>query len=122
MLVLRKCWVNCPSNEVLVLYGGRLGTSARCVHGGGVFVIPIFQGYSFIRVSLQPILIPLELNTLCGENVKCLVKAAFTVAVSTEKNIMQNAAKRLLALSREDLFNQAKEIIQGSLRSVLVNM
>jgi flotillin len=32
----------CPSNKILVVYGkvGK-GRSAKCIHGGGTFVIPV---------------------------------------------------------------------------------
>ena len=44
----------CPSDKILVIYGKTGGgKSAKCIHGGAAFVVPIVQGYSFM--SLKPL-------------------------------------------------------------------
>ena len=43
----------CPSDKILVIYGRTGGTSARCVHGGGAFIWPVIQDYSFL--DLKPL-------------------------------------------------------------------
>ncbi|MBQ1612817.1 MAG: hypothetical protein II085_05010, partial [Alphaproteobacteria bacterium] len=43
----------CPSNKIIVVYGRTGGDkTAKCVHGGGTFVIPLIQDYGVL--SLEP--------------------------------------------------------------------
>ena len=51
ILVLQ--YKRCPSNRVLVVFGKVTGSrAARCIHGGGTFVIPLLQSYAYM--SLEP--------------------------------------------------------------------
>jgi len=51
----------CPSNKILVVYGKVAGgKSAKTLHGGGAFIIPIIQSYQFM--SLEPMRLKLDLN------------------------------------------------------------
>ncbi len=61
ILFVAKQYKRCPSNKILVIYG-RIGAdrAAKCIHGGGTFVIPLIQDYSFL--SLDPITIEIELT------------------------------------------------------------
>ena len=112
----------CPSNRVLVVYG-RIGggNSARCVHGGAAFVIPLIQDYAYL--SLEPIQIEVPLRgALSSENIRVNVPSVFTVAIGTSPDVMQNAAVRLLGLKPPEIRKQAEEIIFGQLRQVIASM
>lgn len=116
----------CPSDRILVVYGkvGRTedGTrTAKCIHGGAAFIWPIIQDYSFM--DLTPISIEVELrNALSRQNIRVDVPSRFTVAISTEEGIMNNAAERLLGLQRQQVHDLAKDIIFGQLRLVVATM
>ena len=62
ILLVLKQYKRCPSNRVLVIYGGRLGKSgaAKTIHGGSAFVIPLIQDYAYL--SLEPIQIEVPLR------------------------------------------------------------
>ena len=51
----------CPSDKILVIYGrvGK-GQSAKCIHGGGAFIWPLIQGYSYMSLTPVTISIPLQ--------------------------------------------------------------
>jgi len=121
ILVVRQ-YKRCPSNRILVVYG-RVGKdkSSKCMHGGGTFVLPLVQDYAYL--SLEPIVIevPLE-GALSLNNIRVNVPATFTVAVSTDPVIMQNAAERLLNLPIQVIREQAQDIILGQLRLVIATM
>jgi len=121
MLVARQ-YKRCPSNRILVVYG-RVGKdkSSKCLHGGGTFVLPLIQDFSYL--SLEPIVIevPLE-GALSLNNIRVNVPATFTVGVSTDPLIMQNAAERLLTLETQVIRDQAQDIILGQLRLVIATM
>lgn len=117
----------CPSDKILVIYGkvGRdkngQARSAKCVHGGAAFIMPIIQSYQFM--DLTPISINVDLkNALSKQNIRVDVPSRFTVGISTEPGIMQNAAERLLGLRMNEIQELAKDIIFGQLRLVVATM
>jgi len=121
-LMLAKQYKRCPSNKVLVIYGRvTSGTSARCLHGGGSFVIPLVQSYDYLHLDPIQIEVPLR-GALSIENIRVNVPSVFTVAIGTDEHVMQNAAIRLLGLSTKDIMKQAEDIIFGQLRQVIASM
>ena len=117
----------CPSDKILVIYG-KVGSdkngqarSAKCVHGGAAFIMPIIQSYQFM--DLTPISINVDLkNALSKQNIRVDVPSRFTVGISTEPGIMQNATERLLGLRMNEIQELAKDIIFGQLRLVVATM
>lgn len=117
----------CPSDKILVIYG-KVGSdkngqarSAKCVHGGAAFIMPIIQSYQFM--DLTPISINVDLkNALSKQNIRVDVPSRFAVGISTEPGIMQNAAERLLGLRMNEIQELAKDIIFGQLRLVVATM
>lgn len=117
----------CPSDKILVVYGkvGKTtdGTtrSAKCIHGGAAFIWPVVQSCEFM--SLTPMSIEVDLrNTLSKQNIRIDVPSRFTVGISTEPGIMQNAAERLLGLKLSQIQELANDIILGQLRLVVATM
>ncbi len=112
----------CPSDQILVVYGKTGGeSSAKCIHGGAAFIWPIIQDYSFL--DLTPISIEVNLtNALSKQNIRVNVPSRFTIGISTEPSVMQNAAERLLGLSLDAIKELAQEIIFGQLRLVVASM
>ena len=112
----------CPSDQILVIYGKtRRGQSAVCVHGGGRFVWPIFQEYCYMSLRPMTINIPLK-GALSLKNIRIDVPSTFTVGVSREPEITQNAAQRLLGLDINSIEEMAKEIIFGQLRLTVASL
>ncbi|MEM7484501.1 MAG: SPFH domain-containing protein [Bacteroidota bacterium] len=112
----------CPSDRILVVYG-KVGTgnSAKCIHGGAAFIWPVIQDYEFL--DLTPISIEVDLaNALSRQNIRVNVPSRFTIGISTEPGVMQNAAERLLGLGMPEVQELAKEIIFGQLRLVVASM
>lgn len=112
----------CPSDRILVVYG-RVGgqKSARCYHGGAAFVWPVIQDFSFL--SLIPIPIDIALRgALSQQNIRVNTPSTFTVGISTEPGIMENAAERLLGQSFVQIQELAKDIIFGQMRVVIATM
>ncbi len=117
----------CPSDKILVIYG-RIGKnkdgttrSSKCIHGGAQFVWPVIQSYSYL--DLTPISIQVDLkNALSRQNIRIDVPSRFTVGISTEAGVMQNAAERLLGLQLSEIQELSKDIIFGQLRLVIATM
>ncbi|MCB0457788.1 MAG: flotillin family protein, partial [Flavobacteriaceae bacterium] len=122
LITLIKRYKRCPSDRILVVYGKvGGGQSAKCIHGGAAFIFPVIQDYEFL--DLTPISIEVNLvNALSKQNIRVNVPSRFTIGVSTEPGVMQNAAERLLGLGLPEIQELAKEIIFGQLRLVVASM
>ena len=117
----------CPSDKIMVIYGSigknadGTNRSAKCIHGGAQFVWPVIQSYSYL--DLTPISIQVDLkNALSRQNIRIDVPSRFTVGISTEPGVMQNAAERLLGLQLSEIQELSKDIIFGQLRLVIATM
>ncbi len=122
LLFMAARFRRCPSDKILVVYGRvGAGESARCIHGGGVFVWPLIQDYAYLSLTPLTIAIPLQ-NALSLQNIRINVPSTFTVGVSTDPGIMANAAERLLNLDSDEIESMAREIIFGQLRLTVASL
>jgi flotillin len=112
----------CPSNKIIVVYGKTGGEkTAKCVHGGGTFIIPLIQDYGVL--SLEPMTTDIDLRgALSKGNIRVAVPSTFTFGISTDPKIMINAAERLLGLTKQDVITQASDIILGQLRLAIATL
>lgn len=127
MVSLFSRYKRCPSDRILVVYGkvGKgsdgEGQSAKCIHGGAAFIWPIIQDYEFL--DLTPLSIEVDLKSaLSKQNIRVDVPSRFTVGISTEPGVMNNAAERLLGQSQDSIYDLSKDIIFGQLRLVVATM
>ena len=111
----------CPSDKILVIYGRTGQGSARCIHGGAAFVWPVIQDYEYL--DLTPISIDVDLKgALSKQNIRVDVPSQFTVGISNQEGIMQNAAERLLGIEGNAVRGLAYNIIVGQMRLVIATM
>ena len=107
----------CPSDKVLVKYGmvGRNndGTrrSVKFIHSGIAFIVPVFQSYEFL--DLTPISFSVDLKNELDKRID--LRLDCKVVISTEPEVLQNAAERLLGLQISEIQEFAKTIILGEL-------
>jgi flotillin len=127
LLIVLMRYKKCPSDKIMVIYGkispNKDGTyrSAKCIHGGAAFIWPFIQSYTFL--DLTPLSISVDLKSaLSKQNIRIDVPSIFTVGISTDPSIMQNAAERLLGLQLKEISELAKDIIFGQLRLVIATM
>ena len=125
-LILSR-YKRCPSDKILVIYGkvgtGADGTnrSAKCIHGGAAFIWPIVQAYEFL--DLTPMSLSVDLRgALSRQNIRVDVPSRFTVGISTEVGVMQNAAERLLGMKLDEIKQIAEDIIFGQMRLIIATM
>ena len=122
VMTLLNRYRRCPSDKILVVYGSSMAKgSSKCVHGGGTFVWPVIQDYAYL--SLTPISIDANLtNALSRQNIRVDVPCRFTVGISTENELMQAAAERLLGQTPTQIQDMARDILFGQLRLVIATM
>ncbi len=88
-IVILSRYRRCPSDKIMVIYG-KVGSnkdgsqkSAKCIHGGAAFVMPVIQAYEYL--DLTPLSISVDLkNALSRQNIRIDVPSRFTVGISTE--------------------------------------
>ena len=122
LTMLTRQYRRCPSNRVLVVYGKVAGQrAARCLHGGGTFIVPLLQSYAYL--NLEPMTIEIELKSaLSKKNIRVNAPSTFTIGISTRPDIMNNAAERLLGLNESAIAAQASDIILGQMRLVIATL
>lgn len=127
LLTVAVRYKTCPPDKIMIIYGkirpNADGTyrSAKCVHGGASFVWPFFQKYTFM--DLTPLAISVDLKSaLSKQNIRIDVPSIFTVGISTDPGVMQNAAERLRMLTLNNISDLARDIIFGQLRLVIATM
>lgn len=112
----------CPSDQILVKYGQiGGGNSAKTIHGGTTFIWPVIQGFSYLDLTPMTVDISLE-GALSKQNIRVNVPSRFTFGIGTTEELMNNAAERLLSLTREEIEDTAKDIIFGQLRATIATM
>ena len=112
----------CPSDKILVIYGKTGGgRSSRCIHGGAAFIVPLIQASEWLDLTPIPIEIKLE-GALSKQNIRVNTPSTFTVGISTESGVMENAAERLLGQNMNQVRELARDIIFGQMRVVIATM
>ena len=122
IIFIANQYKRCPSNKIIVVYGKTGGNkTAKCVHGGGTFIIPLIQDFGVL--PLEPMTTDIDLKgALSKGNIRVAVPSTFTFGISTDERIMINAAERLLGLSKVDIITQASDIILGQLRLAIATL
>jgi flotillin len=122
IMALLSRYKKCKSDEILVIYGKTGGNkSSRCIQGGAAFVVPILQGYAYM--SLKPLQFECNLQkALSSQNIRVDVPTTVTVGISTEQDVMQAAAERILGLGRPEIEDLVKDIVYGQMRTIIADM
>ncbi len=122
IILFASRYKRCPSNQIMVIFGKSASqSSALCIHGGAKFIVPLLQDYAFLSLEPMQIEIPLR-GALSMENIRVNVPSVFSIAIGTTPELMQNAAIRLLGMTRPAVAKQAEDVIFGQLRQVIASM
>lgn len=118
-------------DEALIISGSYLGSKnvhadesnnkIKIVRGGGAFVLPVFQRSN--RISLLSSKLDVstpEVYTDQGVPVMCDGTSIIKIGSSVEE--IATAAEQFLGKTREELENEAREVLEGHLRSILGSM
>ena len=113
----------CPKDKILVIWGALLGgggeRSSKCIHGGGAFVWPLVQDFSYL--SLEPLNIEIQAMTITSDNKYVDVSMDFSVQISLEEEVMYNAADCLLNQSSDAIKDMARHEYRFSLFMLTAN-
>ena len=118
-------------DEALIISGSYLGSKnvhtddsnnkIKIVRGGGAFDLPVFQRSN--RISLLSSKLDVstpEVYTEQGVPVMCDGTSIIKIGSSVEE--IATAAEQFLGKTKEELENEAREVLEGHLRSILGSM
>ncbi len=108
----------CPPSKVMVIYGN-LGTDAegkpiafKCINGGAAMVNPIFQAYDYL--DLEPISVQVNVEEVG-------LKVEVTASISTEPDMLNQAAQHLIGVSSAKVESLVKDIARGQLQQMIAD-
>ncbi|MEG0733260.1 MAG: flotillin family protein, partial [Vagococcus sp.] len=118
-------------DEALIISGSYLGTKnvhkddggnkLKIVRGGGAFVLPVFQRSN--RLSLLSSKLDVSTPEVYTEQgVPVMADGTSIIKIGSSVEEIATAAEQFLGKSREELENEAREVLEGHLRSILGSM
>jgi flotillin len=118
-------------DEALIVTGSYLGSKnvhvdesgnkIKIVRGGGTFVLPVFQQAE--PLSLLSIKLDVQTPEVYTEQgVPVMADGVAIIKVGSSIGEIATAAEQFLGKSREDMENEAREVLEGHLRSILGSM
>ena len=124
VIVIISSLKKCPENHLMVIFkklDNGTGKSYKLFQGNKTFVFPIIQYYHLL--DLRPIKIPINVaNAIDKNNNRINLSLTFTVKISTETNIVDNAVDRLIELSVSDIKTMINDVVLGEMRIYISNI
>ena len=116
IVFLASRYKTCPPNKILVVFGKTEGGGfAKCMHGGGAIIWPLIQDFSYLSLEPMKVCVKLQDSPIAGQGGP-EIPLSFITAVSTDPELMNMAAERLVQLRPSEITDMAGEIIAGELR------
>ncbi|MGX7058602.1 flotillin family protein [Vagococcus humatus] len=118
-------------DEALIISGSYLGSKnvhtdesgnkIKIVRGGGAFVLPVFQRSN--RLSLLSSKLDVSTPEVYTEQgVPVMADGTSIIKIGSSVEEIATAAEQFLGKTREELENEAREVLEGHLRSILGSM
>ncbi|SER87152.1 flotillin [Isobaculum melis] len=118
-------------DEALIVSGSYLGrrnvhkddsnNKIKIVRGGGTFVLPVFQRSN--RISLLSSKLDVSTPEVYTEQgVPVMADGTSIIKIGSSIEEIATAAEQFLGKTREELENEAREVLEGHLRSILGSM
>ena len=119
-------------DEALIVTGNLLGKGAnvvdagdgkriKIIRGGGTFVIPVFQQAEPLSLLNHKLEVGTT-DTYTKQGVPVTVNGVSIIKVGSTIEDVSTAAEQYLGKTRDELRNEAKEVLEGHLRAILSSM
>jgi flotillin len=114
-------------NEIMVISGGGIapdpatGSKTKIVSGGGTFVIPILQEYTYI--SQKPFTVQSSVKNVPTTNqVPINVGTLATIRIGQSDAMRKTAAQRILGTQPEQLIHDLSDILGNQVRAIIAQL
>ncbi|SEO36245.1 flotillin [Amphibacillus marinus] len=119
-------------DEALIVTGNLLGSGSnvvdsgdgkkiKIIRGGGTFVVPVFQRAEPLSLLNHKLEVGTT-DTYTKQGVPVTVNGVSIIKVGSTIEDVSTAAEQYLGKTREELRNEAKEVLEGHLRAILSSM
>ena len=119
-------------DEALIVTGNLLGKGAnvvdsgdgkkiKIIRGGGTFVVPVFQQAEPLSLLNHKLEVGTS-DTYTKQGVPVTVNGVSIIKVGSTIEDVSTAAEQYLGKTRDELRNEAKEVLEGHLRAILSSM
>jgi flotillin len=123
-LIIQRFLYICAPNEVLIFSGRKHrlpdGTVVgfKLVQGGRAYRIPLIENVSRLDMRIFPVQITVN-NAFSKGGIALAIQAIANVKISSDPQLIGNAAERFLGVSMHQLAEVAQQTLEASLREVL---
>ncbi len=97
------------------------GKKIKIIRGGGTFVVPVFQQAEPLSLLNHKLEVGTS-DTYTKQGVPVTVNGVSIIKVGSTIEEVSTAAEQYLGKTREELRNEAKEVLEGHLRAILSSM
>jgi flotillin len=118
-------------DEALIISGSYLGTKnvhkddsgnkLKIVRGGGAFVLPVFQRSNRLSLLSSKLYVSTP-EVYTEQGVPVMADGTSIIKIGSSVEEIATAAEQFLGKTREELENEAREVLEGHLRSILGSM
>ncbi|CAN5356113.1 flotillin family protein [soil metagenome] len=120
LMAVSRLIVIAEPNEAVVLTGRKAGY--RIVRGGRTFRMPLIERVSRIPLRTLPIEVKVE-NAFSRGGIPLEVQGIANVKIASDPpQVFNNAVERLLDLELSEIYQIAKDTLEGNLRGVLATL
>jgi len=126
-MIINSLIIICPPNRVAVITGktrtlpdGRT-VGYRILKGGRTLRIPIIEQVQWMDLNTIPLEVAVT-NAYSKGTIPLNVQGIANVKVSSNEELLKNAAERFLNVSNADIGQIAKETLEANLRGVLATL
>jgi flotillin len=120
-----KRYVRVPPNMAMVVFGRASGNAGyKIIRGGGQFIVPIFEDYSFLPLNVRTLNIDVkDIRTdISGRKIKMHLTGAAQVKIASDEASLATAAEVLLNKKDDEINEMALKTIEGHIRGIFTSM
>ncbi|MCK5773008.1 MAG: hypothetical protein KAH57_04410 [Thermoplasmata archaeon] len=116
-----------PPDQAMVIYGSRTKKGTRgysVVSGGGKFILPVLQGFSFLPLDVRTLDIAVTdiVTDVVTSGAKINIKAVTQVKIASDEASLYTASEQLLHKSNTEINEIAQKTLEGHVRGFCATM
>ncbi len=110
-----------PPNQAMVVFGKKFHDGFMISQGGGKFIFPLIEQVEYLDLTVRTLEIRLN-EVLTSTGVMINIEATAMAKISSEEDIIRNAAEQLLSKDHEEINYIAQRTLEGHLRGICAQL